>query len=122
MAKYMLILRGDITKEQKEYSPDEMQKLIQAYEGWAGGLAQKGLLEMGKKLTDQGGKVMMPGPKGDVSVKDGPYVETKEVVGGVYIIKADSYDHAVELCKGHPNFQFGSIEIRELDFMGGPEE
>ena len=31
-------------------------------------------------------------------------------------------DHAVELCQGHPNFRFGSIEVRELDFMGGPEK
>lgn len=122
MPKYMLILRADITKEQQELSPEDMQKVIQAYESWAGGLAGKGLLDMGKKLTDQGGKVMMPGKGGDVSVKDGPYVETKEVVGGVYLIKADSYDHAVELCRNHPNFAFGSIEIREIDFMGQPEE
>ena len=72
------------------------------------------------KLTDQGGKVMHPqGAK--VTVKDGPYVESKEVVGGIYLIKADSYDHAVKLCQGHPNFRFGSIEVREIDFMGQPE-
>ena len=52
---------------------------------------------------------------------DGPYVETKEVVGGVYLIKADNYDHAVRLCAGHPNFRFGSIEVRQVDFMGQPE-
>ncbi|MCA8974393.1 MAG: hypothetical protein KDC98_06705, partial [Planctomycetes bacterium] len=74
-----------------------------------------------RKLTDQGGVVMQPNG-GKVEQKDGPYVETKEVVGGIYIVKADSYDQAVELCAGHPNFRFGSIEIRELDFMGGPEE
>ena len=38
----------------------------------------------------------------------------------VYIIDADSYDHAAKLCEGHPNFQFGSIEIREIDPMTGP--
>ena len=56
-----------------------------------------------------------------VTVKDGPYVESKEVVGGIYLIQADSYDHAVKLCQGHPNFRFGSIEVREIDFMGQPE-
>ena len=65
---------------------------------------------------------MAPAGKGGVTVKDGPYQETKEVVGGVYLIKAESYQHAVELCQGHPNFRFGTIEIREIDFMGQPED
>ena len=47
---------------------------------------------------------------------------SKEVVGGYYLLKADSYEHAVQLCEGHPNLQFGSIEIRQVDFMGGPED
>lgn len=122
MPKYMLLLRGDVTADYSSYSPQDMQKIIEGYEAWAGGLAEKGLLQDGKKLTDEGGKVMIPDGKGGVTIKDGPYQETKEVVGGVYLITAESYDHAVELCRSHPNFNFGSIEIREIDFMGQPEE
>ncbi len=122
MTKFMLILRGDATVDYSQYSPEDMQKVIQDYEAWAGKLAGQGLLQDGKKLTDFAGKVMIPDGKGGVTVKDGPYQETKEVVGGVYLITAESYDHAVELCKDHPNFLFGSIEIREIDFMGQPEE
>ena len=122
MPKYMLLLRSDVTKDYGDFTPDDMQKLIEAYEGWAGKLAERGLLQDGKKLTDQGGVVMIPDGSGSVTIKDGPYAETKEVVGGFYLITADSYDHAAELCKDHPNFQFGSVEIRELDFLGGPEE
>ena len=99
-----------------------MQKIIEGYEAWAGGLAGEGRLHLGRKLMDEGGTVMQPGDDGAITVKDGPYQETKEVVGGVYVIEADNEKHAVELCQGHPNFRFGSIEIREIDFMGQPED
>lgn len=122
MPKYMLILRADATVDYSDLTPEAMQKLLEKYEAWAGGLAQRGLLVDGKKLQDQGGKVMTPDGKGGVRVKDGPYQETKEVVGGFYLIKADDYDQAVQLTRGHPNFQFGSIEVREVDFMGQPED
>jgi len=120
MAKYLLILRGDATADYSKFTPGDFEQILTEYSNWAGKLAQEGRLELGHKLTDQGGKVMHPqGAK--VTVKDGPYVESKEVVGGIYLIKADSYDHAVKLCQGHPNFRFGSIEVREIDFMGQPE-
>lgn len=121
MPKYMLILRGDITVDYSKFSPKDFEQILAEYEAWGAKLGKEGRLQLGRKLTDQGGKVMLP-KDGKVTVKDGPYVETKEVVGGVYLIEADDYDHAVRLCQGHPNFRFGSIEVREVDFMGGPEE
>jgi hypothetical protein len=120
MTKFLLILRGDVTTDYSKFTPADFEQILGEYEAWGTRLAQEGRLEFGHKLTDQGGKVMQPqGAK--VTVKDGPYVESKEVVGGIYLLKAENYDHAVELCKGHPNFRFGSIEIREIDFMGQPE-
>lgn len=122
MPRFMLVLRADVTQDYSDFSPEDFQRLIQEYNAWSEGLARQGLLLDGQKLTDEGGRVLSPGKGGAVTVKDGPYVETKEVVGGIYLIKAESYDHAVKLCKGHPNFKFGSIEIRQVDAMGQPEE
>ena len=121
MPKFMLILRGDVEADYSKFTPADFEQILGEYQAWGERLAKEGRLELGKKLTDQGGLVMMP-KGGKVTLKDGPYVETKEVVGGVYLIKADNYQHAAKLCQGHPNFRFGSIEIREVDFMGGPEE
>ena len=120
MPKFMLILRADVQTDYSKFTPADFEKILGEYEAWGSKLAAQGRLELGHKLTDQGGKVLTP-KAGKVTVKDGPYVETKEVVGGIYLLKADSYDHAVKLCEGHPNFRFGSIEVRELDFMGQPE-
>lgn len=121
MPKYLLILRSDVTADYSSLTPDDFGQILAAYQAWGEKLEAEGRLELGRKLTDEGGRVMTP-KDGKVSIQDGPYVETKEVVGGVYLIKADSYEHAAKLCEGHPNFRFGSIEIRELDFMGRPEE
>ena len=118
MPKFMLILRGDVTADYSKFTPKDFEQILGEYEAWGAKMAQEGRLELGHKLTDQGGKVMKPTGGDSTAVTDGPYVETKEVVGGVYLINADDYDHAVKLCEGHPNFRFGSIEVREVDMMG----
>lgn len=121
MAKFMLILRDD-PKGYADYSPEQFQRLIEKYRAWSQRLAAEGRVDLGRKLTDEGGRLMRK-KDGKLSVKDGPFNETKEVVGGFYIIKADDYDHAVKLCNDHPAFLTGgSVEIRQVDFMGGPEE
>ena len=120
MPKYMLILRGDVTADYSKFTPEDFGKILAEYAAWGDRMTSEGRLHGSDKLTDQGGKVIWP--KGDGhEVKDGPYVESKEVVGGFYIVEADDYDHAVRLCEGHPNFRFGSIEIREVDPMVGPQ-
>jgi hypothetical protein len=51
-------------------------------------------------------------------VTDGPYSETKEVLGGYYIVSADSYERAIDLARDCPHFDYGgAIEVRELDTM-----
>jgi hypothetical protein len=118
----MLILRGDVTADFSAYTPDDFAAILGEYEAWSQQLTAEGRMDAGNKLTDQGGMVIHPRPGQRVEITDGPFVEAKEVVGGYYIIKADSYQHAAKLCHGHPNLRFGSIEIREVDFMGGPED
>lgn len=49
---------------------------------------------------------------GKVSVTDGPFTETKEVLGGILILEARDMDHAIELMSGHPGVKAGPFEIR----------
>ena len=52
-------------------------------------------------------------------VSDGPFVETKEKVGGLFIIEARDYPEAVRLASDCPHLEFGTIEIREIEPTGG---
>ena len=47
---------------------------------------------------------------------DGPYSETKEVIGGYFAVRAADYDEAVKICEDCPHLEYaGTIEIREID-------
>lgn len=120
MPQFVLLLRDD-PSQYPNLAPEVWQTLLAKYEAWGTRVASEGRLIDGKKLTDGTGRLLRK--NGDkLSVKDGPFAETKEVVGGFYLLKADSYDHAVKLCEDHPAFLTrGSVEIREIDWMGQPE-
>ena len=53
----------------------------------------------------------------EMSVTDGPFVEVKEVVGGLWIVVADDLDGAQALMHDCPHLEFGSLEIREIEFF-----
>ena len=116
MPKYVLLLH-DALNAYASLSPDEMQQVLHKYVAWGGRLRAAGVLQGGEKLTDDPGKVM-GGGNGQIRVTDGPYSETKEVMGGYYIIAADSYDKAVDLARDCPHFDYGGrIEVRQIDAM-----
>lgn len=113
MAQYMLVLHDD-PNQFSDLSPEEMQGVIQRYGAWAGKLAQEGRLAGGEKLTDDAGRILRR--SGDkTTVKDGPFSETKEVFGGYFLINAENYDDAVEICQDCPHLDYGTIELRGVE-------
>jgi hypothetical protein len=112
--KYLLLLH-DAPGAYTNLSPEQRQQVIQKYIAWGEKLRNAGMLEGGQKLSDEPGRVMRAS-NGEVRVTDGPYSETKEVLGGYYIVRADSYDHGVQLARDCPHFDYGgTIEVREID-------
>lgn len=114
MPEYMLLLYDSPT-ESSNLSPDEIQRIIEKYRSWSQGLQQAGRYLGGKKLTDGDGRVLVR--KGEkVRVLDGPYSETKEVIGGYMAIQAADYDDAVKVAESCPHLGYGgTIEIREIE-------
>lgn len=53
--------------------------------------------------------------EGKASVTDGPFAETKETLGGFFLIDADDLDEAVQLATGWPSARLGSIEVRPIE-------
>jgi hypothetical protein len=116
MPKYMLLLH-DNPASFADVSPEQMQKVIEKYMAWGNKLRETGLMHAGDKLTDEPGKILRAS-NGNVRVTDGPYSETKEVLGGYYIIEAASYEQAIERSRDCPHLEYGgTIEVRQVDMM-----
>jgi hypothetical protein len=58
---------------------------------------------------------------GAVSVTDGPFAETKEQIGGYFLLEASDHDEAVRIASGWPSARIGSIEVRPVDEGLSPE-
>lgn len=116
MPKYMMILH-DSMSDLAAFAPAELQKIVMKYKTWSDKLGAKGNLSGGEKLTDEGGK-HLTARNGKMVVKDGPYAEAKEVVGGYFLIEAKDYAEAAKLCEDCPHLELnGRIELRQVDKM-----
>jgi hypothetical protein len=112
MPKFVLLLR-DSGRFDPNMSAAEMQAIVERYVAWRAKVQKNGSSIMGHKLHDKQGRVLN-GNGGGLKVTDGPYAEAREVMGGLFVIEAASYDEVVELSKDCPHLEFGSIEIREV--------
>ena len=110
MTDYLYLFRGGDVAMAK-MSPEELQKNMGKWIGWIEDLSKKGIFKAGEPL-DGKGKVIQ-GKKQVVT--DGPYAESKDLVGGYLIVQAPSLAKATEIAKGCPIFENnGSVEIREI--------
>ena len=109
MAKFLFVYRG-AGEHVAKMTPEEMQQHLGRWEKWIGEGMQKGwLLDPGDGLTNEGRVVNAK------VVTDGPFVESKEIVGGFSIVQADTIDKAAELAKGCPGLLVGGrVEVRAL--------
>src|ERR1043165_7606221 len=113
MKDYLLIYRADFSFMATR-TPEEVQANTKRWMDWIGSIAaQNKLTDRGNRL-DPSGKVL----KADNLVTNGPFAEIKETIGGYSIIKADSYEAAIELAKGCPVLTMGgNVEVREISVM-----
>ena len=112
MAQFLLLLHHDPSGFRK-LSSAEQQAAFAKYRAWRDKGHKAGFVLGGHKLTDDGGKIL----RGDkVVVSDGPYSETKEMLGGYFMIEAANYDEALRLSRDHPHLAFGgTIELRQIE-------
>jgi len=105
-----MLLLYDNPADWRNVSPEEMQKAIEKYHAWT----VKPFTKDSKRLAEDAGKVIRS-HGGQARATDGPYSETKEVLGGYYTIEAASYDEAVKLALDHPHLEYGgTVEVRQV--------
>lgn len=81
-------------------------------------LRRNGHFAGGEALQPPGTAATLRYKDGKVVVTDGPYAETKEQIGGILILEADSLDHAIRLMSKHPGVGAGPFEIRPAADLG----
>ena len=106
---YLFLIRG--SDWDKGLSPEEIQKVMSQTMRWFENLHQQGRVKGGQPLGAEGKTIS--GKKATVS--DGPFVESKETIGGYLIVQAGDLDEAVTIARTFPNLAYGSsIEVRPL--------
>jgi hypothetical protein len=109
-SEYLLLFRG--TNWHKGLSPAEIQKVMTQWRAWFNGLEETGKVKGGLPLMNEG--KVVSGADGRLVV-DGPFAESKEAIGGYFLIVAADLDEAVTIAGQCPGLKYGAaVEVRPV--------
>jgi hypothetical protein len=111
--KYAFNIYGDESARESA-TPEQQQQMAQAYGAVTQEMHDKGVFVAGEGLYPTGTATTVRVREGDQDVTDGPFAETKEQLGGFYVLDVKDLDEAIEWAAKIPGSQFGSIEIRPV--------
>ena len=108
--EYMLLFRG--AQWDKGLSPEEIQEMVTQWYAWFDRLTQQGKCKAGQPLEREG--KIVSGRNGR-TVADGPFAESKEAIGGYFLLQVDDINEAVEIAKQCPGLDYGiDVEVRPV--------
>ncbi len=109
-SEFLFLFRGG--EWDRGLSPAEQQLAMSRFLSWSERLSAEGILKAGQPLMDDAR--IVTGKNGRV-VADGPFAESKEAVGGYFLIRAASFDQAVALAQECPILEHGgALEVRPI--------
>jgi hypothetical protein len=107
LSEFLVLSRG---KWDKEATPEQIQSAIDAFYLWLDQQVAAGKMKTGQRLSAEGRTVSKH------LVTDGPFGETKEVIGGYWFVLARSLDEAAALMAGNPTVRLGLFfELRPIE-------
>lgn len=95
--------------------PEEAQRMMEECLAYDDELKRGGHFLGGEALDSARNAVTLRMKNGEVDVTDGPFVETKETLGGILFLEARDLNHAIALMSKHPGVRMGPFEIRPAD-------
>jgi len=107
--KYMLLIYGDPTNENGA-NPE----ITNEYIAFTGDIADSGEMAAGEALQAVDSATTVRVRDGKKATTDGPFAETKEVLGGFYLVDVKDLDRAIELAAKIPGARHGSVEVRPV--------
>jgi hypothetical protein len=114
--KYLCLIYEN-EKEWEKLPPAESEAIMNEYFAFTNDIQAGGKLLGGEALQPTATATTVKVRNGKVSTTDGPYVETKEQLGGFYLIEANDLNEAIQIASRIPSARFGGVEVRPvMDF------
>ncbi len=114
--QYMLLIHQ--TESDREPSAAEMASMLAEYGAFTEGIVAQKVFVDGSRLADPSSATTVRVRDGQKLITDGRFVETKEWLGGYYIVEAASLDDALKIATDCPGSKYGAVEIRPLVSAG----
>ena len=115
--RYMLLIHTNEADE-AAMSQAEREKMMAAYGAFTAEIREQGAMHSGEALHPTGTAKTVSVRGGKTVATDGPYAETKEQLGGYYIVNCKDEAEAIELAAKIPGAQHGYIEVRPVMEFG----
>src|ERR1700684_4564051 len=109
--QYILLIYDN---ENNKLPPDERGKLFQEYGAFTQGIVKSGNFKAGDPLQPTSTATTVRVRDGKTLTVDGPFAETKEQLGGYYLVDAKDLNAALGIAARIPGARFGSIEVRPI--------
>jgi hypothetical protein len=116
--QYMLLIYGN-QASWDDRSDEERGQMMQAYGDFTQELRDSGTMIAGDALEPTQTATTVRVQNDETLTTDGPFAETKEQLGGYYLIEADSLDEAIEWAAKIPGARHGSVEVRPVMVFEG---
>ena len=114
MASFLLLLHRSSDFKRVFADPEQAMRITREYMDWADRMRAEGRLKGGNRLTDDAGKILKAN-NGRAATTDGPYAESREVVGGFFMLAANDYTEACHIAETCPHLKYGAfIEVRQV--------
>jgi hypothetical protein len=101
-------------KDYENMSPEDGEALMAAYSRWTDEMNDRGILQAGERLRPTSDSTTVRVRDGETLTSDGPFAETKEQMGGFFLVDCKDLDEALEVAARIPSAVHGSIEVRPI--------
>jgi hypothetical protein len=120
--QYMLLIYDD-EKARAKMSEQERGAIFQQYGAFTEGIQKSGAMQAGAPLQPSATATTVRSQNGKTVTTDGPFAETKEQLGGYYLVEAKNLDEALAIAGRVPSVRAGgSVEVRPVMQMGHPDK
>ena len=112
--QYLLLIYGDEANGWESLSEEEQGEIFQAYGTYTEELEKSGAMVGGNALQPTQTATTVRVRNDETLTTDGPFAETKEQLGGYYLVDVGSLDAALEWAAKIPGAKYGAIEVRPV--------